>query len=631
MKAVIRLSIILLLASVLQAQTATPTATPKKKAAKPVSADVQALKDAVAAQQEQIKELSQQLQQTNQQLQQTNQQLQQQLQQAQAAAADAANKAAAAQTEASQEQQSVGEMKGDVADLKTNATNTALTVQETQKTVTALESPAAIHYKGITITPGGFAAAEFVRRSRALGADLPTPFNSLTMPGASQSSMSEFFGSGRQSRATVFVEGRLKNVELSSYVSGDFLSAGTTSSATQTNSYTFRLRQAWGQAKFDNGWKILGGQMWSLVTENKAGIAPSDDLGKVNDARPMTIDPQYSVGFTFARQYGLRLTKDFGDKFSVAVAMENAQGTLTSHNNDANFLLGSAGANSSYNSTSNYTFNPSPDLIAKVAFDPGFGHYEIYGLFDRFRDRIFPCYEYTSPSCAVSGLTAPSAVTAYNASKNGGGFGANARFTFADKHVVFGLHGFGGSGVGRYGAAQLSDLSINPTGTVHLIKGFQGLGTLEWHGKKLDLYSYAGVEYAGRSYGYDNYLVVPTTTTSLTTGLPVTTYPITPNWVGYGSPNFRNDGCYIETVAGSGGFAPGSLSHCAGDTRAVIEGTAGFWYRFYNGPKGRFQFGTQYSYVTRQTWSGANSTGPGPFSPEGLDSMVFTSFRYYLP
>jgi hypothetical protein len=70
------------------------------------------------------------------------------------------------------------------------------------------------------------------------------------------------------------------------------------------------------------------------------------------------------------------------------------------------------------------------------------------------------------------------------------------------------------------------------------------------------------------------------------------------------------------------------LSKCTGDTRALIEGTAGFWYRFYSGPRGRFQFGTQYSYVTRQTWSGV---GPGAGTPEGLDSMVFTSFRYYLP
>ena len=63
-----------------------------------------------------------------------------------------------------------------------------------------MESPITIRFRGINITPGGYAAAEFVRRSRALGADVPTPFNSLTMPGASQSQLSEFFGSGRQSK-----------------------------------------------------------------------------------------------------------------------------------------------------------------------------------------------------------------------------------------------------------------------------------------------------------------------------------------------------------------------------------------------------------------------------------------------
>ena len=61
-----------------------------------------------------------------------------------------------------------------------------------------------------------------------------------------------------------------------------------------------------------------------------------------------------------------------------------------------------------------------------------------------------------------------------------------------------------------------------------------------------------------------------------------------------------------------------------------MEGTLGFWYRFYSGPRGKFQFGTQYSYVTRETWSGV--AGPGTSgSPSGLDNMVYTSFRYYLP
>jgi hypothetical protein len=308
---------------------------------------------------------------------------------------------------------------------------------------------------------------------------------------------------------------------------------------------------------------------------------------------------------------------------SIAFAIENPQGTLTTHQNADNFLLGEAGASNTYNTGGTYTANPSPDLIAKIAFDPGFGHYEVFGLADRFTGRVFPCVEnFANPAiCPTTNPTpAASAEGAYNASKEGGGIGANARWRFANNHIVFGLHGFGGSGIGRYGSAQLSDLAIAPNGSVRLIKDLQGLSTLEWHGKKLDIYSYVGAEYAARTYGFD-----PLQGTSGT-------------YVGYGAPQFANYGCYQELPpAVNTGFTPTSLAHCAGDTRAVIEGTAGFWYTFYSGAKGRFRFGTQYSYATRQTWSGATAapTGgtatPGALTPEGLDSMVFTSFRYYLP
>jgi|HubBroStandDraft_6_1064221.scaffolds.fasta_scaffold02468_4 hypothetical protein len=590
------------------------------------AADVQALKDGMAAQQQQIERLTLQLQSI-------------QAGHSQQPAPEAAGKA---DVQTQPVPQQMAEISTPAVQQDT-APGSGLNMQETtpQTPVNPLESPVlSIRFKGITITPGGFVEAAFVRRSRALGADLTTPFNSLTLPGASQSQLSEFFGSARQSRPSVYVDGRLGNVELSSYISGDFLSAADTSSATQTNSYSFRLRQAWGQAKFDNGWSFLGGQMWSLVTENKASIAPSDDLGKTNDSRPMTIDPGYNVGFTFARQYGIRLTKDFSHKVAVAVAVENPQATLTSHGNTNDFLLGEAGATNSYNdaitgcATNSYTptgattpvyyvtctpaatysFNPSPDLIAKIAFDPGFGHYEVFGLYDRFRDRAFPCANFaigkTGPCPIDAAVTGPSAFGAYNASKNGGGVGANARWNFFDKHIVFGLHGFGGSGVGRYGAGQLSDLSIHANGTPDLIRNFQGLTSLEWHGKKLDVYLYAGSEYDSRTSDYD---------------------ASTKTYVGYGSPLFNNSGCSTETTpstAVTAGFNPGSLSKCTGDTRALIEGTAGFWYRFYSGPRGKFQFGTQYSYVTRQTWSGV---GPGAGAPEGLDNMVYTSFRYYLP
>ena len=225
--------------------------------AQPVTAaDVQALRDALAAQQRQIQQLNQQLQAA-----------QLNWHQAQAVADAAASKAADAETQASLEQQTVDELKSDVAGLKTvsaSGSNTLMlkdavfSLQDSPQTSPSgdlqvfnkqMESPITIRFRGINITPGGYAAAEFVRRSRALGADVATPFNSVTMPGASQSQLSEFFGSGRQSKATVFVDGRLPHVDLSSYISTDFLSAGVTSTSTSTNSYTLRLRQAWAQAK----------------------------------------------------------------------------------------------------------------------------------------------------------------------------------------------------------------------------------------------------------------------------------------------------------------------------------------------------------------------------------------------
>jgi hypothetical protein len=624
MKFAWKLCAILFLATGLVAQTSTEPKPKKAKAAPITAADVQALKDALASQQAALAQQQQEIQALREELHHKDQAVQQ----AQSAATDAATKADAAQAQATQQQQAVGQLTNDVTDLKTNMASTVVAVQETQKTVKENVDPLALHYKGVTITPGGFLAAEFVRRSRALASDVNTPFNSLTMPGASQSAISEFFGSGRQSRISMLTEGRVGTAKLSGFVEADFLSAAVSSNNNQSNSYSLRQRQAWGQAAFDNGWSVTGGQMWSLVTETKKGV------DNRSEALPMTIDAAYTVGFSWARQYGLRLSKNFGNKAWFAVAIENPQATLTTHNNVANYLVGSAGAGGGvYNgavttcttSTSgvttcsnaaNYAFNPSPDIIAKLAFEPGFGHYEIFGVYSRFRDRVFPCEDVSSTATSGCGTDITpgqaNASDAFNSSKNGGGIGANARWSLASKRMDFGLHFLGGSGIGRYGAGGESDASVKANGSLALIKSLQGLGTLEWHGPKLDVYLNAGTEYAARTADYD---------------------AITGKYVGYGSPFFGNTGCYTETGPASGGFLPGGLSGCTADTRALVEGTAGFWYKFYDGSKekvnkGKMQFGIQYSYVARNTWSGG---AVAPNEPHGIDGMIFTSFRYYLP
>ena len=614
MKSAWNLCIILFLATGLVAQTSTTPKPKKARAATLTAADVQALKDAIAAQQAALAQQSQQIQELRDELHRKDQAVQQ----VQTVATDAASKADAAQNTAAQQQEAVVAVKNDVTDLKTGLNSAVSTLQETQKAVS--EPPTALHFKGVTITPGGFLAAEFVRRSRALAADINTPFNNLTMPGASQSSISEFFGSGRQSRLSMLAEGRLKSAKLSGYVETDFLSAATTSNNNESNSYSLRQRQAWGQAAFDNGWTLTGGQMWSLVTETKHGV------DNRTEALPMTIDPQYTVGFSWARQYALRLSKNFGNKVWFAVSVENPQATISTHGNASNFLIGSAGAagglynptittcSTSLNSagapvttctpTTSYSFNPAPDIVAKLAFEPGFGHYEIYGVYSRFRDRIFPCAE-ASSTFPCGTITAPSTAGAFNSSKDGGGVGANARWSFVKKRLDVGVHGFAGDGEGRYGAGTLADASIKGNGQFDLIRSYQGLGTIEWHGPKVDIYLNGGIEYASRTWDFD---------------------PISGKYVGYGSPHFSNSGCFTETLPANGtGILPGGLSSCTADTRSLVEGTVGFWVRSYNGPKGRIQWGPQFSYINRDTWSGTGG------EPHGLDAMVLTSFRYYLP
>jgi hypothetical protein len=338
--------------------------------------------------------------------------------------------------------------------------------------------------------------------------------------------------------------------------------------------------------------------MWSLVTETKKGV------DNRSEALPMTIDAQYTVGFSWARQPGFRVAKKINDNVWLAASLENPSTTFASRGNASNFAFGSPGNGGGlYNLNANYSFNATPDFIVKAAFEPGFGHYEIFGIFSRFRDRVYPCEEPpTDKSLCNGGIS--STQGAFNNSTNGGGIGANARVTLF-KQLDFGVHGLMGNGVGRYGTTGLPDATVHPDGTLALLRSYQGLATLEWHKPRFDVYLNGGGEYVGRHWQID---------------------PVSLKAVGYGSQLFDTLDCSAEPLPGSGnGFGFGTLSKCAADTRVVLEGTFGFWVRLYNGPRGKLQFGPQYSYVTRNTWAGTGG------APHGIDNLVFTSFRYYLP
>src|SRR5271166_6981976 len=203
------------------------------------SSQLKELKDAIAAQQQQIQQLQQQVQSRDAAI----QQLQQQVGQAQAAATDAEKAAAAAAlAQAPKSAEEISGLQHDVTDLKACCASTTEALQEVQKRVSDLESPLAIHFKGITLTPGGFLAGETVWRSHATLA-FATPFTSIPFSAAGQARASEFYGDGGQSRLSLLAQGKWGTTNLAGYVEVDFLGSAVTSTATQSNSYVLRQRQ----------------------------------------------------------------------------------------------------------------------------------------------------------------------------------------------------------------------------------------------------------------------------------------------------------------------------------------------------------------------------------------------------
>ena len=535
--------------------------------------------------------------------------------QAQAATAQQTTMQTTIQTNTEQ----VTALKSNLSDMQTINAGLASTISANKTELQEkIDSPTTIHYKGVTITPVAFFALEGVWRQRSVNSDINTPFNTIPFMGSNEAHLSEFNFSGRQSRLGGLIEGNAGPYKLSGYFETDFLSSGTTSNNNQSNSYTLRQRQIWGKAETSRGFAVTGGQMWSLVTEN----VKSTDVR--TEKLPNTVDPQYMVGYSWARQPAIRIQQKFaspmmGNSLTLAMSVEQAQTQFVGTGYPNNFIFGGTGVSgglyNAFNGT--YTNNVAPDVLVKMAFDTKISHVEFGGIARFFRDEYYPLV-----------LNAAGVTTSYspNLQKNtklgGGAFGA-ARVTL-NKFVDVAIQGMGGDGVGRYGSAQLGDVTAHPDGTLEPLRNYHGEFSLETHPtKKLDLYAYYGAEYEQRTYYTSN----------------------SGTFVGYGAPNLNDTGCAALTTApvlgtGTGGGTtgvPGTVGSCASPTRAIQQGMVGFTYRVVNSPKyGRLQYQATYSYLTRSLWTGlASGTLGSPSAvfggPKAVDNMVHVGMRYYIP
>jgi hypothetical protein len=243
----------------------------------------------------------------------------------------------------------------------------------------------------VKLTVGGFIAAESVWRQRNEVADMASNFGGIPYPFSPLYNENEFHASARQSRISLLVEGNIDPWQkLTGYYESDFLGAGTASNYNQSNSWPLRLRHAY--FTYDNsgyGFQFLAGQTWSLLTQNQVGITPR------KENIPLTIDANYVVGFNFTRNWQLRAVQEFWPGVTLGVSVESpaaivgastatAPGGLGGTFNSGGLVNGLVvnfnNPGGTFLQGATITTDQAPDIIEKAAFDPGWGHYEIYGV-----------------------------------------------------------------------------------------------------------------------------------------------------------------------------------------------------------------------------------------------------------
>jgi hypothetical protein len=473
---------------------------------------------------------------------------------------------------------------------------------------------------------GSFIAMEGVWRQHnevSSGASDP-PFSTLPFHNSPLWFENENRYSAQQSRLAIKASGDIDPAQhLTAYWENDWLGAGVTPNSRESNSYNLRMRQAW--LFYDNAnWhsSFLAGQSWSMLTANKLGILPG------TENVPLTIDAQYVVGFDWARQPQLRFVQDWNKVAWFGVSVESSQTAFASNSTPLGLNSGSAtvvppglGINAGnacnnaglLNNTTTCSNNKFPDVVEKVALDPGWGHYEAVGIQRWFTDDV-----------ALTGapFLAKGAPSTTWGEKTNFGWGVGGSVLLPVWPTFLDLQGsvLTGEGLGRYGASQLADVTVGPDGTLKPLKTTQvllGFVAHPWIG--LDIYGYAGQEQVNSNF-WDQTVAGKTTNG------------------GYGNPSYLNGGCeQVNTsaaVQGSAGFNTPFVGACTANVHRTQELTIGFWQQLYKGDLGQVRFGAQYEFVRLEAFPGSPkvSAANGLTPNQGLNpynNIVFFSLRYY--
>ena len=265
-------------------------------------------------------------------------------------------------------------------------------------------------------------------------------------PQASQ--LSEFFGSGRQSRIALKAVGKLPSMTLTGYYEADWLSSGTTSNNNQSNSYTMRQRQICGPTP--------SGERLGLLRRHRAGRSSTETtsgLTRGTEILPSTIDAQYAAGFVWARQYSFRVSKDFGKKIFLGASVENAEMLNPSGQNlPTNYLL-------RFNRNRRRPLQLHRQLLLQL-------HAGLCRQ-DGLRAGLGPLGNLRHRAQLPRSHLSHHRARPYNSTKRSAPASAAASAArSANKKVTIGLKGLWGQGVGRYGSSTIADVTLRPDATI---------------------------------------------------------------------------------------------------------------------------------------------------------------------
>jgi len=565
------------------------SATKTDKSDSAIAAEIEELRQAIQAQQEELQLLKEQLAKRD-----------RQIDEARDAAAAANARAAEASSKATEAVNTSAEVKSNeatinstVSDLKASNESLKATVAESAGVPTVAgalataatanpqdkqqvpSSPLQLRIGDAYITPVGFMDFTGVWRSRDGGSGIGTNFGGIPYGTSSSfaANLNEFRFSMQNSRVGFRVDALVSGAHVIGYMESDFLGNNPSNVAVSSNSNTMRSRLYWVDVR-KGAWELLGGQTWSLATTNRVGVSPlpADVFFSYN------MDVNYQLGMVWGRIPELRVAYHFPeDKAAFALALDGPEQYAGGTNGSGAFTPPAAlaatypGGELNNGNTTLSVPNRAPDVIAKFVVDPSKRfHGEIGGV-----ARFFQLYN-------------PLTATHFSATGGGG-------FVNLDAGIAGGLrllsHNFWSDGGGRYIFGQAPDLIAHADGSPSLVHASSTVDGFEFTHQNVTLFGYYGLVYIGRNVTHDT------------------------------------NGCNIGWGFGPSTGLTGCTGIQSGQNRSIQEGTVGFIQNFWKNPKyGALTLIGQYSYLTRDPW--AIATG----APKNAHaSMAFLDLRYTLP